>query len=152
MINKTSIAALLLRLALAATYVSAYSSRVNLFGNHPDGWEKFLTYAAQVNSWAPDSIKVFLAVSATFFEIAISILLLVGFKTRIVALLSGLLTLSFAMAMTYSYGVKEPLDYGVFVNFTAAFLLATMPVNIYSLDQLFKSNPREDAKPQRHHK
>jgi putative oxidoreductase len=134
--NKTNIAALFLRLALAATYISAYSSRINLFGNRPDGWESFLKYASEVNSWAPDSIKGFLAVTATVLEIGISVLLIAGLKTRTVAAASGTLTFLFAMAMTYSYGIKEPLDYGVFVNFTAAFLLATVPTYIWSLDQL----------------
>jgi putative oxidoreductase len=136
MTGKTNLAAFLLRLALATTYISAYSSRINLFGNRPDGWESFLKYASEVNSWAPESIKVFLAVAATVIEMAISLLLIVGFKTRSVAVASGMLTFLFAMAMTYSYGIKEPLDYGVFVNFTAAFLLATVPTYIWSLDQL----------------
>lgn len=136
MTGKTKLAAFCLRLALAGTYISAYSSRINLFGDRPDGWESFLKYASEVNSWAPDSIKGFLAVAATILEIAISVLLIVGFKTRVVAVASGTLTFLFAMAMTYSYGIKEPLDYGVFVNFTAAFLLATVPSHIWSLDQL----------------
>ncbi|HEY5823438.1 MAG TPA: DoxX family protein [Cyclobacteriaceae bacterium] len=136
MTNKTNLTALLLRFALAATYVSAYSSRINLFGGHPDGWERFLKYASDVNSYAPESIKTFLAITATVLEISISILLVIGFQTRKIAVASGVLTLFFALAMTYSFGIKEPLDYGVFVNFTAAFLLATIPVHIFSVDQL----------------
>jgi putative oxidoreductase len=137
MTNKTNLAAFLVRLALAATYISAYSSRINLFSGHPDGWERFLKYASDVNSYAPESVKLFLAITATILEIAISILLIVGFQTKKVAIASGILTFLFAMAMTYSFGVKEPLDYGVFVNFTAAFLLATMPEHIIRIDQYF---------------
>jgi len=135
MTNQTNRAAFLLRLALAATYISAYSGRINLFGGHPDGWERFLKYASDVNSYAPESLKLFLAITATVLEIVISILLIVGFQTRKVAVASGVLTSLFALAMTYSFGIKEPLDYGVFVNFTAAFLLATLPEHILSLDQ-----------------
>src|SRR3954468_24601402 len=135
MTNKTNLTALLLRLALAATYVSAYSGRINLFGGRPEGWQQFLKYAASVNSYAPESIQTFLAIAATVLEITISILLVIGFQTRRVAVASGILTFIFAMAMTYSFGIKEPLDYGVFVNFTAAFLLATLPVHILSVDQ-----------------
>jgi putative oxidoreductase len=137
MTNKTNLAAFLVRLALAATYISAYSSRINLFSGHPDGWERFLKYASDVNSYAPESVKLFLAITATILEIAISILLIGGFQTKKAAIASGILTFLFAMAMTYSFGVKEPLDYGVFVNFTAAFLLATMPEHIISIDQYF---------------
>lgn len=138
MTSKMSLASFLVRLALAATYISAYSTRINLFGTQPEGWQRFLEYASNVNSYAPESIKFFLAVAATALEIAFSILLLVGFKTRMVAVASGILTFTFAMAMTYSYGIKEPLDYGVFVNFTAAFLLATVPEHKWSLDHYFK--------------
>ena len=130
-----AVVAVLLRLALAATYISAYSSRINLFGGHPNGWENFLKYASDVNSYAPESTKVFLAVTATVLEITLSVLLIVGFKTRIAAITSSMLTFTFAMAMTYSFGIKEPLDYGVFVNFTAALLLATMSEYKWSLDQ-----------------
>ena len=135
MINRTNLSAFFLRLALAATYVSAYSGRINLFGGHPDGWERFLKYASDVNSYAPESLKTFLAITATVLEISFSILLVIGFQTRRIAVASGILTLFFALAMTYSFGIKEPLDYGVFVNFTAAFLLATVPVHIFSVDQ-----------------
>ena len=86
----------------------------------------------------PKSWKTFLAITATILEITFSILLLIGFKTRITAVASGLLTFFFALAMTYSYGIKEPLDYGVFVNFTAAFLLATITEYKWSLDHYLK--------------
>lgn len=135
MANKANLAAFFVRLALGATYISAYSGRTNLFGGHPDGWEQFLKYASDVNSYAPESLKLFLAITATVLEIVISILLIVGFQTKKVAAASGILTLLFALAMTYSFGIKEPLDYGVFVNFTAAFLLATLPEHILSVDQ-----------------
>lgn len=136
--SKINITALFLRIALAATYISAYSSRINLFGGHPNGWQNFLKYASEVNSYAPESLKPFLAITATILEIGFSILLIIGFKTRQVAIASGILTFLFAMAMTYSYGIKEPADYGVFVNFTSAFLLAALPEYKWSLDQYFE--------------
>ncbi|MEQ9377519.1 MAG: hypothetical protein RIG68_20195 [Imperialibacter sp.] len=134
MSNKTNLFTFLLRMTLAATYISAYSSRINLFGGHPDGWQHFLDYAGEVNSYAPDVIKPLLAFIATALEISISLLLMAGYKTKPVATVSGILTFLFAGAMTYSFGIKEPLDYGVFVNFTAAFLLATLPADSWSLD------------------
>ena len=115
MTTKSNVAALLLRFALAATYISAYSGRINLFGGHADGWQQFLKYASAVNSYAPESIKPFLAITATALEITLSVLLIIGFKTRIVAAASGILTFVFAIAMTYSFGIKEPLDYGEYI-------------------------------------
>jgi hypothetical protein len=40
--------------------------------------------------------------------------LIVGLSTRVIAMLSGILLLSFALAMTFSLGVKAPLDFSVF--------------------------------------
>jgi putative oxidoreductase len=44
--------------------------------------------------------------------------------------------LLFAFAMTYSFGIKEPLDYSVFAFSAGAFLLATIPYYKWSIDQL----------------
>jgi hypothetical protein len=49
---------------------------------------------------------------------------------------ASFLTLLFAFAMTYSFGIKEPLDYSVFAFSAGAFLLATMPYFKWSIDQL----------------
>jgi putative oxidoreductase len=54
-------------------------------------------------------------------------LLLIGFKTNYAAYGAAFHTLLFALAMTCSLGIKEPLDYSVFVFNAGAFLLATMP-------------------------
>ena len=63
-----------------------------------------------------------LAVFAT--EFALGLALLLGIWRRPVAWAScGLLTL-FALAMTFSFGVKAPLNYSVFVDAAAALLLA----------------------------
>jgi putative oxidoreductase len=47
------------------------------------------------------------------------------------------LTLLFSLAMTFSFGIKEPLDYSVFAFSAAAFLLGTFPIYKWSIDQLF---------------
>lgn len=48
---------------------------------------------------------------------------------------SAILTLLFAIDMTYSFGIKEPLDYSVSAFSVSAFLLATFPNYKWSLDQ-----------------
>lgn len=133
--NQQANATLLLRFALAATFLSAVSSRLGLWGAASSGWEGFLEYAASVNSYAPPAMVPFLAVSATILEISLSVLLIIGYKIRLAALGAGVLTLTFALAMAYSFGVKDPLDYSVFVDCTAAFLLATMGDYKWSLDE-----------------
>src|SRR4029077_9153304 len=55
-------------------------------------------------------------VIATGAEILFGLLLLVGWHTRATALLSGLLLLSFGVAMTLALGVKAPLNFAVFTG------------------------------------
>ena len=77
-----------------------------------------------------------IAVLATILEVGFAILLLLGFKTRYASFGAGTLLLLFALAMAYSSGIKEPLDYSVFAASAGAFLLATMPYYKWSIDQL----------------
>jgi len=130
------IASLSLRCALSAGFLSAVASRLGLWGRHSSGWNKFLDYTAQVNSFIPHSLIPLLAVTSTILELTLGVMLLIGFKTNYAASCAALLTLLFALAMTLSYGIKEPLDYSVFVFSAGAFLLATIPYYKLSVDQL----------------
>lgn len=134
------IASILLRLGLAATFLSAVASRLGFWGENSSGWENFVEYTAAVNSFAPAGIIPLLAVSATILETGLSILLIIGYKTRWTALGTALLTFVFALAMTYSFGIKNPLDYSVFVDCTAAYLLASLPNYKWSLDEYLKKS------------
>lgn len=132
----TDIATLLLRLALASGFLSAVASRLSLWGSQSSGWANFLTYTAQVNSFAPKSIIPAIAIGSTVLETTLGMLLLVGFKTNYAAYSAALLSFVFALAMTWSFGIKEPMDYSVFAFSAGAFLLATMPSYKWSIDQL----------------
>ena len=134
--NTIDISTLLLRLSLASGFLSAVASRLGLWGKQSSGWHGFLDYTAQVNSFLPKSIIPAIAITSTVLETLLGILLLIGFKTTYTAYGAALLTLLFAFAMTYSFGVKEPLDYSVFAFSAGAFLLATMPNYKLSIDQL----------------
>jgi putative oxidoreductase len=132
----TDISTLLLRLALATGFLSAVASRLSLWGSKSSGWNNFLDYTAQVNSFLPKSFIPTIAVLATIAETGLGVLLLLGFKTSYAAFGAAILLLLFALAMTYSFGIKEPLDYSVFAASAGAFLLATMPYYKWSIDQL----------------
>lgn len=134
--NYQNVAALLLRLGLSFGFLSAVASRLSLLGAKSSGWNNFLEYTAQVNSFLPKSIIPPIAVASTVLETTIAIMLLTGFKTSYAALGAAILTLLFAIAMWYSFGVKEPLDYSVFAFSAGAFLLATLPNYKWSIDQL----------------
>jgi putative oxidoreductase len=130
------LATLLLRLSLAAGFLSAVASRLGFWGVHSSGWQHYLAYVAQVNSFAPVGIIPFLAIASTVFETAFGILLITGYKTRWAALGTCGLSLLFILTMTYSFGVKEPLDYSVFAFCAGAFLLACVPEYRWSLDKI----------------
>jgi uncharacterized membrane protein YphA (DoxX/SURF4 family) len=132
----TALSAFLLRLSLATGFLSSVASRLHLWGNKSSGWNNFLGYTAQVNSFLPETIIPVMAFTSTVLEIGLGILLLIGFKTKYAAFGASLLSCLFAVAMIYSFGVKEPLDYSVFAFSAGALLLATMPTYKYSIDQL----------------
>jgi hypothetical protein len=61
--------------------------------------------------------------TATLLEIALGILLIVGWRIRWVALASGVLLLLFALGMTVGTGVKTAFDASVFAASALGFLL-----------------------------
>ena len=76
-----------------------------------------------------------LAWTATILETLLGVALLIGIATRVAALLSGVLLLLFAMAMTFALGVKAPLDYSVFSASAGAFLLSACERYKLSVDE-----------------
>ncbi|UKB80757.1 DoxX family protein [Chryseobacterium sp. MEBOG07] len=133
-------AVFLLRIALAFGFLSAVASRLNLWGAKSSGWKKFIDYTAETNSFLPHSWAPAVAVLSTIAELSIGILLLVGYQIQKTAWCASVLTLLFAVAMSISFGIKEPLDYSVFVFSAAAFLLSTFSNSQWSLDQLLPHN------------
>jgi putative oxidoreductase len=146
------IAIFLLRLATAANFLSPVADRFGLWGKAGDlgvvwgNWENFVVYAGKVNSFASTTFVPVLSIAATVLEIVLPIMLIIGFRTRIAAAGSALLTLSFALAMMYSFGIKAPLDYAVFVDFTSALLLATVTNYKWSIDEKFEETSLANIK------
>jgi uncharacterized membrane protein YphA (DoxX/SURF4 family) len=134
----TDIATIFSRLTLASGFLSAVASRMSLLGKKSSGWNNFVEYAAQVNSFLPKRIIPAVAATSTLLETVLGIMLLVGFKTKYAAFGAAILTLLFALAMTYSFGIKEPLDYSVFAFSAGAFLLGTFSNYKWSIDELLK--------------
>ena len=137
-------ATVFVRLALAAGFLSAVADRFGGWG--PAGapgvawghWAAFVAYTGTLTGWlvANPGFTQVMAVGATVLEFGLGILLLVGYQTRLAALGSGLLLLSFALSMTISAGSPKPaLDYSVYAASAAAFLLAAMKNYPLSLDQ-----------------
>lgn len=138
--KKDQFSQLFLRIAIAITMLSAVADRFGFWGKNSawGNWENFEKYTAKLTFFLPESLSQFSAYTATFFEIAIPLLLLIGYKTKIAAYGAGFLLLIFALSMTIALGVKAPLDYSVWVGSAAAFLLASQQEFSFSLDQLTK--------------
>lgn len=132
-----------LRLALGTGFLSAVADRFGLWGapGSPSvawgNFHDFLLYTAKLNPWCPAPLLPALGWTATLAETALGVLLIVGLFRRIAAILSGLLTLCFAFAMSFVLGVHAPLNYSVFVCSAASFLLALHDEDRWSLDALF---------------
>src|SRR5262245_23518748 len=109
-----------LRLALGLSSLSAVADRFGLWGAYGQpnvswgSFARFVDYTAKLNWFMPRSMIPALAIIATAGEGVLGLLLLLGWKTRITALLSGALLMLFALAMTVASGVKAPLDFSVF--------------------------------------
>jgi uncharacterized membrane protein YphA (DoxX/SURF4 family) len=132
----------LLRAALGVGFLSAVADRFGWWG--PFGvpnvdwgnFPRFLEYTQRINWFVPAEWILTLGIIATVAEIVLGLLLLIGWYTRVAALLSALLLLTFGVAMMFGLGVKAPLNYSVFTGMGGSLLLANCQNFPLSLDQL----------------
>lgn len=136
--NATIAIKLFLRIAIAATFLSAVADRVGwwsadvaVWGN----WATFVEYTALINPWMPEAVIPVVAVVVTIAEILLSVCLLVGWRVALAAQLSGALLLLFALSMTFATGIKGPLDYSVFIASAGAFSLSLIKAQCLELDR-----------------
>jgi len=133
-------AGLILRIVLGITMLSAVADRFGLWGAPGDpgvawgNWDNFIAYTQTLNSFASKSVAGILGALATFFEILFGLFLIIGFKTRIIALGTSGLMLLFALSMAISVSIKAPFDYSVFTSSAAALLLSTIGKTSFSVD------------------
>ena len=141
-----------LRLALGISFLSAVADRFGLWGvyGQPNvGWgnyARFVDYTATLNWFLPAATIPALAMIATAAETLFGLLLVVGWNTRIVALLSGALLTTFALTMTVALGVKAPLNVSVFSAAGGAPLLGVCDDLPFSVDELRRRNRRRNRK------
>ena len=146
-----TVSSVFLRLALGISFLSAVADRFGLWGayGHPNvawgNYARFVSYTAKLNWFLPSATIPALAFTATAAEILFGLLLVLGWKTRTVALLSGLLLTTFALTMTMVLGVKAPLDLSVFSAAGGALLLATSANFPFSLDELVRRNRQAES-------
>ena len=137
-----SYAALLLRIGLGVGFLSAVADRLGLWGafGQPNvewgNFSRFFEYTHSLNWYLPAGMIPTLGIIATGAEILFGLLLLVGWHTRIAAMLSGLLLLTFGTAMTLALGIKAPLNFAVLTGIGGALLLANFEGLPFSVDEL----------------
>ncbi len=128
----TRAAALALRLALAAGFLSAVADRFGLWGKPGvpgvawGDWSNFISYTAKLNWFLPHQLIQPVAMLATLLENILAVGLLAGFWLRRFALASCGLLLLFALSMTVAIGLKPPLNYSVYTAAAGAALLGTV--------------------------
>ncbi|KIO76131.1 hypothetical protein TH53_16715 [Pedobacter lusitanus] len=142
--NSFKIPQLLLRIALGIGFLVTVSDRMGLLG--PMGtenkniewgnWTNFITYTGTLMPYLDRPAVNVIGGIATLAETIIGIMLITGFKTRLAAIGSCMLTLVFALMMTIFLGIKAPINFAVFPVCTASLLLATIPVYNWSIDSL----------------
>jgi uncharacterized membrane protein YphA (DoxX/SURF4 family) len=137
-----SFSSVFLRYALGLGFLSAVADRFGLwgpFGKPNVAWgnfSRFLEYTHTLNWYVPVGLIPALGSIATGAELLFGLLLLVGFYTRVSALLSGFLLLLFGVSMALALGIQAPLNYAVFTGVGGAFLLSTSERFPFTLDEL----------------
>lgn len=120
------------RLVVGIGFLSAVMDRFGLWNNILDkdklawtNWPNFVDYTQSLMPWLSRSLAAFAGGVATAAEVVFGILLLIGWKTKLVANLSGILLLLFAIGM-FTQFVKAPFDASVFSAAAACFFLAAV--------------------------
>src|SRR5699024_4829139 len=116
-------------LSAVADRLGIWDEKVAVWGN----WDAFVNYTQKLIPWLPETIVVVTAILATAAEVVFAIFLLIGFKTELFAKLSGILLLLFALAMTFSTGIKSTFDASVYAASGAAFALSLIKVKYLEL-------------------
>src|SRR3954452_19666509 len=135
-----------LRLALGISFLSAVADRFGVWGayGHPNvawgNYVRFVDYTAKLNWFLPAAMIPALAMISTVAETVFGLFLVLGWKTRITALLSGVLLTAFALAMTVALGVQAPLNFSVFSAAAGALLLGTCAEFPFSVDEWLRRN------------
>ena len=149
--NSFKLPQLLLRFTLGIGFLTPVFDRLGFLG--PFGgrniewgnWENFINYTGTLMPFLGRPAVNIMGGIATIAEASIGILLIVGFKTRQVAIGSCLLTLAFATSMSIFIGIKAPINFATFPFSAASLLLATIPFYAWSIDALSKKAAKSGA-------
>jgi uncharacterized membrane protein YphA (DoxX/SURF4 family) len=143
-----SFSSVFLRFALGLSFLSAVADRFGwwgAFGQPNVAWgnfARFVAYTGKLNWFLPQAMIPALAILSSGAEILFGLLLLVGWQTRITAVCSGILLMTFGLAMTLALGIEAPLSLSVFSAAGGSLLLATCPAFPFSVDGVRRARSR----------
>jgi uncharacterized membrane protein YphA (DoxX/SURF4 family) len=113
-----------LRLSLAAGFLSAVADRFGGWKPFGQGsWGSMGRFADYTHQLVPLASGWFLTVivwTATVTETALGVLLLAGWRPKVVGVATCLVLIIFGTAMAVSLGIESPLSYSVFSAASAA--------------------------------
>ena len=127
-----STAQILLRFALGAGFILPVLDRIGFLGAPGSAnvswgnWANFVTYANNLMPYLSTKMASFFGLVATIGEALFGILLIIGYKIKLAAYGSFVLTLVFALSMLFFVGYRSPFDYSVFVVSFSSLLLASL--------------------------
>jgi uncharacterized membrane protein YphA (DoxX/SURF4 family) len=119
-----------LRVSLAAAFLSAVADRFGWWEPFGQGaWgnmASFANYVHQLTPFASGWVLTVIVWASTAAEAILGVMLLIGWKPRLVGAATCLLLITFGIAMAISLGVESPLSYSVFSAASAAAAYATL--------------------------
>ena len=142
---------LLLRIALGVGFITPVLDRLGFLGSFGGrniewgNWDNFINYTGTLMPFLAKPVVNVMGILATIAETVIGISLIIGFKTRLAAIGSFLLTLIFASMMSIFLGLKLPINFATFTVCTASLLLGTIPVYEWSMDRILTKSPKSNA-------
>ncbi|RWX01419.1 DoxX family protein [Flavobacterium cerinum] len=143
--NMLPTAQLFLRLALGIGFILPVMDRLGMLGlpGEPNvgwgNWSNFIDYTHSLMPYLNRPIAGIMGAIATIAEVVFGILLIVGFKTRLTAIGSFALTLTFALSMLFFAGYRAPFNYSVFTVSAASLLLSVIGEYKWSIDASLKA-------------
>jgi len=138
--NTSHFAQLFLRLASGIGFILPVMDRFGWLGapgSPTVGWGSWSIFVDYTNSLMPYLNRALANVMgsiATAGELIFGILLIIGYKIKLAAIGSFLLTLAFALSMFIFANYRTPFNYSVFVVSASSLVLATLPGYKWSVD------------------
>jgi putative oxidoreductase len=122
----------LLRFSLGAGFILPVFDRIGFLGAPGSvyvtwgNWTNFVNYTHSLMPYVSAQMAAFFGLLATIGEALCGIMLIVGYKIKLAAYGSFVLTLVFAFSMLFFIHYRAPFNYSVFVVSFSSLLLASL--------------------------